>query len=222
MEETVNPAKKLADMLAPFVATEERIDGFAYASDGRVAVRVKLKEEELGGPGDGFQEDPVVAESVQKSVNGVFDKNLMNHKISVDGLDVELYKTFVQKSETASRSLETNPNKFDVFICPCCKNKLYLTDDGCLVDADEYDANHWKEIISKICVEVALREEEMLFPAEKVAEVIKLAALRNEPIKEVMVGDDYPMFLHGDGWDALICKSYWSKADIIHTLKEME
>ena len=106
-------------MLECFCASEEndgrrflhrpaRLNGFAYASDGRMLVKARINAEEEKG--EGFQEDPELADRITKSVDALVDSNLKLEKalFSVQGLDIKLYERFQTEREAALKDYKPN------------------------------------------------------------------------------------------------------------------
>ena len=223
-------------MLECFCASEEddcrrflhrpaRLNGFAYASDGRMLVKARINAEEEKG--EGFQEDPELADRLIKSVDALVDSNLKLEKalFSVQGLDIKLYERFQTEREAALKDYKPNSRGLETLRCPCCNADLYYDDtEDELVEKWKRDEEDQYCIERRIVVSATVMGKNgpltRYYAAERVADVIKFAALRDAPVREAFVCGDFCLALRGLGWTAIIAGSRLEKdVHVIHVLQ---
>lgn len=204
-----------------------RLNGFSYASDGRMLVRASMNAEEENGPSVGFQEDPELADMLVKNVDSLIDSNLRLKKtpFSVQGLDVKLYERFWKERNDALKNYKPNSRGLETLRCPCCDAILYYDDtEDELVEKWKRDEEDRYCIERRIVVSATMMNENVpltrYYVAERVADVIKFAALRDDPVREAFVCGDLCLALRGLGWTALIAVSCLEKdMHVIHVLQ---
>lgn len=235
-----SPSDRLSRMLECFCASDEydrrvflhrpaRLNGFAYASDGRVLVMASMNAEEEKGPSVGFQEDPELADRLVKSIDALIDSNLKLEKtlFSVQGLDGKLYKRFQTERKDALKNYKPNSRGLKTLRCPCCNADLYYDDtEDELVEQWERDKEDRDSIERRIVVmATVMGKYEPLtryYAAGRVADVIRFAALRDDPVREAFVCGDLCLALRGLGWTALIAGSRLEKyVHVIHVLQAL-
>lgn len=221
-------------MMECFCASEEndrrmwlqrpaRLNGFAYASDGRMLVRASMNAEEEKGPSVGFQEDPEIADRL----DSLIDSNLKLEKtpFSVQGLDGKLYERVQTEREDAIKNYRPNSRGLQTLRCPCCNADLYYDDtEDELVEQWKRDDEELDCIERKIVVSATVMGKDgpltRYYVAKRVADVIKFAALRDDPVREAFVCGDFCLALRGLGWTALIAGSRLEEdVHVIHVLQ---
>ena len=231
-----SPSDRLSRMMECFCASEEddcraylhrpaRRNGFAYASSGRMLVRASMNAEEEKG--EGFQEDPELADRLAKSGDSIIDSNLKLEKtpFSVQGLDVELYKRFQTEREDALKNYKPNSRGLNRLRCPCCNADLYYDDtEDELVERWKRDEEDQHCIERRIVVSATVMGKDgpltRYYAAELVASVIRFAVLRDDPVREAFVCGDFCLALRGLGWTAIIAGSRLEKdVQTIHVLQ---
>lgn len=232
-----SPSDRLSRILECFCASDgddgrvwlhrpARMNGFAYASDGKMLVKASILPEEKG-PCVGFQENPEIADRLAKSVDALIDSNLKLEKtfFSVQGLDKKLYERFWTGREDALKNYKPNSRGLETLRCPCCNATLYYdyTEEE-LVEKWKRDEEDLDCIVRKIVVSATVMGKyepiTRYYAAERVADVIKFASLRDDPVREAFVCGDFCLALRGLGWTSLIAGSPLEKdVHVIHVLQ---
>lgn len=235
-EKQESPSEVLSGWLTDFCSSEEdrrrhmrkpaRKDGFAYASNGKIAVRVKLRDDETGGPNGDFSDIAEDVDALAGSLDKIIKANweLGKDEVSVQGLDLDLYRAFNAKKQFAMENYTPNSRGLERFRCPCCSASLYYDDDEQeLVECWKRDEEEGALLTNRIVVAVNLQgmnyRSTYYYCAENVAAVIKFAALRKSPIKDAWVCGGHCLMLRGEDWEAIMTRWPEDKSlSVIHSL----
>lgn len=210
-----------------FLHRPAMLNGFAYASDLKTLVRASMNAEEEKGPSVSFQEDPELAVRLAKTGDELIDSHLKMEKMpfSVHGLDGKFYERFQTERECSLKNYKPNKRGLETLRCPCCNADLYYDDtEHELVERWKRDEEDKGRIMRRIVVSANVMGENgpitRYYAAERVANVIRFAILRDDPVREAFVCGSYVLALRGLGWTALIMSSCQENdVHVIHVLQ---
>ena len=226
-DEKRSPGMVLADFLEKFVSEERRDmdhpvrkNGFAYATNGKVAVRVKMHDDEAADEKGDFSDKDCIVDKISNSVDNIFKANMENKPVKVffGCLDTEFIKKFRTENDKAQKYFVRNEEGHAECRCPCCSAELYYSrEDETLYEQFEYDESKRRILSGRICLKVVLNKVDaddsledriQYFPGEPLSDIIELSIRRNDPIKEAYVCGKLCLVLRGTGWEAIMTKRY--------------
>lgn len=201
LEAFVGDEKYRPSLRRPFVK-----DGFVYATNGRIGVRIEMTQEEKSGFAAGdesFQNDPAEVKRVTDSLEGLMAGS--GRRIGLEWFSAKLANDFASKRNEVLEKLDSAPSCFSNVRCPCCGARLYWDDEHDeLLDADEYCVEKQEDAVRKIVARADL--DGTLFKAEDLYSLLLLTARRGTPFTEAWLRDDKLLVLKGNGIQAVVAR----------------